>query len=226
MDFRSAWCFSWGLSCAALLAAPAAAQSGAAAGQGGVDLLVDASCVLQVGDVALGTLAPGQPQKLSLAAGAHEVVCTSTEWTGVAARERISLQAGQTQALRLRLRWTAAPDGVLDRAQRLVWTRQDNGADIDMSAAAAWCTSLGAGWRLPSRAELESLVAGAAGETTPCRGVQCRAPALFALSGYWMWSGERNAAGRIWYVYLHTGHTQASAPDYKLNARALCVRPA
>ncbi|MBX3635331.1 MAG: DUF1566 domain-containing protein [Rubrivivax sp.] len=217
---------AWWWMCMAVFAASAAAQSGPSAGQGRLELQADAACTLTLDGRGAGALAPGERLVVEVSPGTHDLDCRSADWPEASARERISLQAGQTQALRLRLRWTAAPDGVLDRAQRLVWTRQDNGADIDMGAAAAWCTSLGAGWRLPRRAELEGLVAGAAGETTPCRGAQCRAPALFALSGYWMWSGERNDAGRVWYVYLHTGHTQASAPDYKLNARALCVRPA
>jgi len=48
---------------------------------------------------------------------------------------------------------------------------------------------------------------------------------LFALSSYWMWSSDRSADGKAFYHYLHTGHTTDSPADYKLNARALCVRP-
>lgn len=213
------------LLCGALLATPVAALPGPPAGNGSLELQSDAACVLRVGDQRVGTLAPGSRQVVVLSAGEHEVVCTSQDWPDVVARERVGLQAGETRPLRLRLRWAVVAEGVLDRTQRLLWTREDNGTDIDGPAASAWCQAKGAAWRLPRRAELEGLVAGAAGETTPCRGAQCRVPALFALSSYWMWSGDSDAAGRIWYVYLHTGHTANSAPDYRLNARALCVRP-
>jgi hypothetical protein len=123
------------------------------------------------------------------------------------------------------LRWVDSADGVMDKAQRLLWTRQDNGTDVDWAGAMAWCASLGPGWRLPSRPELETITTGAAGETTPCRGAQCKAPSLFALSSYWMWSSDRSADGKAFYHYLHTGHTKDSPIDYRLNARALCVRP-
>lgn len=216
----------WCLSCAALLATTAAAQSDPPAVQRSLELQADATCELQIGGRRMGMLSPGTRQVVVLPPAAQEVVCTSLDWPEVVVRERLDQQAGETRPLRLRLRWTDAADGVLDRAQRLLWTRQDNGADIDWTEASTWCRDKGAGWRLPRRAELESLVAGAAGETTPCRGAQCKAPVLFTLSSYWMWSGDRDAAGRVWYVYLHTGHTANSAPDYRLQARALCVRPA
>lgn len=130
-----------------------------------------------------------------------------------AAQGRLEVHADAACALTLdgRGAGTLAPDG------RVVIELAPGTHDLECH---------GADWPEESARERISLQAGAAGETTPCRGAQCRAPALFALSGYWMWSGERDSAGRGWYVYLHTGHTQASAPDYRLNARALCVRPA
>jgi len=216
--------------CAALLALSAGAQAqapqGAAPhGKAQLTLAADAACKLQVNGKAAGALNPGAPRPLALSPGKVEVVCTGTDKALVTAREQLDLQAGETRSLRLRLRWVAVADGVVDKASRLLWTRQDNGSDVDWAGAQAWCESLGQGWRLPSRAELEALTTGAAGETTPCRGAQCKVPALFALSSYWMWSGDRNADGTATYHYLSTGHTQKSAVDYKLNARALCVRP-
>jgi hypothetical protein len=213
------------LFCAALLALSAGAQAQAPHSKAQLTLAADAACKLQVNGKAAGALNLGVPRTLALPAGKVDIVCTGTDKALAPAREQLDLQAGETRSLRLRLRWVAVADGVMDRVGHLLWTRQDNGSDVDWAGAQAWCESLGQGWRLPSRAELEALTTGSAGETTPCRGARCKAPALFALSSYWMWSGDRNADGRATYHYLNTGHTQKSAVDYKLNARALCVKP-
>lgn len=210
---------------AGLLALPAGIQAQPAKGQAQLQLTADAACQLTFNGQAKGALNPGARKTFALPPGAVEVICAGPDKVQAPAREQVNLAAGETRTLRLRLRWVAAADGVMDNVSRLLWTRQDNGADVDWAGAQAWCEGLGQGWRLPSRAELEALTSGSAGETTPCRGSQCKAPALFTLSSYWMWSGDRNADGNAVYHYLHTGHTQSSPTDYKLNARALCVRP-
>lgn len=208
-----------------LLALSAVAQAKQPQEQAQLRVTADAVCRLTVNGKSMGALSPGVPRTLALPAGPMTVGCAGADKALAQAREQVELKAGEAQSLRLRLRWVAAADGVVDKPGRLLWTRQDNGADVDWAGAQAWCEGLGQGWRLPSRAELEALTSGSAGETTPCRGSACRAPALFALSSYWMWSGDRNADGNAVYHYLHTGHTQSSPPEYKLNARALCVRP-
>lgn len=210
--------------CAAWLAVCAGAQAQPPQGTAQLNLTADAACKLQVNGKSAGALSPGLKRTLALPPGKVEIRCAGTDKALAPASEQLDLQAGETRSLRLRLRWVAAADGVIDKASRLLWTRQDNGSDVDWAGAQAWCQSLGQGWRLPSRAELDALTTGSAGETTPCRDAQCRVPALFALSGYWMWSGDRNADGSATYHYLHTGHTQTSSIDYKLHARALCVR--
>jgi hypothetical protein len=210
---------------AALLSLSAGAQANLPQGQAHLELTADAGCTLSLNGKTMGALSPGLKRTLSLPPGQFEVACTGADTALAHAREQVSLRAGETQSLRLRLRWVAVAAGVMDNVRRLLWTRQDNGTDVDWPGAVAWCESLGPGWRLPSRVELEDLTASAYGETTPCRGSQCKVPALFILSSYWMWSGDRNTDGRAVYHYLHTGHTQSWAVDYRLNARALCLRP-
>ena len=215
--------------CAASLALSAEAQpqqpKAPTQGSAQLKLTSDAACQLKLNGKPMGALNAGVPKTFGLPPGPVDVACAGSDATLAQAREQVQLMAQETQSLRLRLRWVATADGVLDKTQHLLWTRQDNGSDVDWAGAAAWCEGMGQGWRLPSRAELEGLTASAAGETTPCHGAQCKAPALFALSSYWMWSSDRNADGKAVYHYLHTGHTQSSPADYKLNARALCVRP-
>ncbi len=219
--FRFCW-LRW----AAVTSLYVVSQVHAAGNQAQLVLVADTACLLKVDGRSMGALSPGIERTVALNPGAVEVVCERKDGGMASARERVVLRAGETASARLRLRWTVSPDGVLDNAQRLVWSRQDNGVDIDSPGAIAWCESMGKGWRLPSRAELESLSSGAAGETTPCRGAKCKAPTLFTLTSYWMWSGDHDSQGRAFYHYLHTGHTQTSQPDYRLHARALCVRPA
>ncbi|WP_374669479.1 DUF1566 domain-containing protein [Ramlibacter sp.] len=207
--------------CMCLLAFPC--QAASPAGQARLDATSDATCQLQINGKASGTLQAGVKRSLQVNPGTVELLCTSAPKTQE--RTQVEVKPGETANARLRFLWRATDQGVVDAGQSLVWTRSDNGADIDWTAAGAWCASLGKDWRLPTRAELERLTASAAGETTPCRDAQCKVPGLFTLSGYWMWSSDRNQAGNAYYHYLHTTHTQVSPVGYQLNARALCVRP-
>lgn len=215
----------WVASLALSAGAQAQPPQAKAQGQAQLTLTADAGCSLKLNGKSRGAMSPGLPRTFTVPPGPVDVACAGPDKSLAAAGERLELGAGETRSLRLRLRWVASADGVMDKAQRLLWTRQDNGTDVDWAGAMAWCASLGPGWRLPSRPELEAITTGAAGETTPCRGAQCKAPALFALSSYWMWSSDRSADGKAFYHYLHTGHTKDSPIDYRLNARALCVRP-
>ncbi|TNF61916.1 MAG: DUF1566 domain-containing protein, partial [Burkholderiales bacterium] len=153
---RSSW------ACAALLALCAGAQAQTPAGQAQLDLAADAACELKLSGKPMGSMSPGVHRTLVVTPGQVEVTCTGADKALAQAQEQVTLKAGETQVLRLRLRWVPVADGVLDNAGRLIWTRQDNGTDVDWEGAAAWCASLGQGWRLPSRAELESLTAGSA----------------------------------------------------------------
>lgn len=188
-----------------------------------LDIFSDAPCQLMVNGQANGVLQTGTKRSIRIPAGGVDLVCTAQG--DITATAKVDAQQGVTTLVRMRLRWDASDDRVIDKLQRQEWSRSDNGSDVDWTSAQAWCANMGTGWRLPSRAELEGLTAGSAGETTPCGGAQCKVPGLFKLTGYWMWSGDRNPEGRAYYHYLHTTHTQLSAIDYRLNARALCVRP-
>lgn len=193
-----------------------------AASDARLDAYADAVCQLQINGKPSGALQAGVKRTLQVNPGTIELVCTRAP--NVEERVKVEVRAGQAATARLRFLWRATDQGVVDTSQGLVWTRSDNGTDVDWTAAGAWCAAQGKDWRLPSRAELERLTASAAGETTPCRDAQCKVPGLFSLTGYWMWTGDRDSNGRAYYHYLHTGHSQVSAIDYRLNARALCVR--
>lgn len=197
-----------------------------AAPTGSVELRADGPCKLEVNGRPQGNLAPTQARVLKLPIGPANVRCSSSDWPSVSATIAVDVRSDASTVATLRLRWSETPDGLLDRHTRLEWTRSDNGADLDWVEAGAHCAALGASWRLPSRDELQGLFGSSAhGETTPCRGASCKVPGLFQLSSYWQWTGQADPDGRqAWYLYLHTGHPQQSRTDYRLGARALCVR--
>lgn len=199
-----------------------ASHAASPANQAQLETYSDALCQLKINGKPSGRLEVGVKRSIKVNPGPVELLCVRAD--GVAHRAQMEVRAGEVAAARIRFQWEASADGVIDKAQRLVWARSDNGVDIDWTSAGTWCASKGAGWRLPTRAELEGLTAGSAGETTPCAGVQCKVTGLFDLTGYWMWSGDRDADGKALYHYLHTGHTQASSIAYQLKARVLCVR--
>ncbi|MGE0371873.1 MAG: DUF1566 domain-containing protein [Gammaproteobacteria bacterium] len=116
-----------------------------------------------------------------------------------------------------------AGGGVLLQPSRgLQWTQSDNGTDITWDAASAYCAAKGGGWRLPTTAELVSLVGG---EWTSCGSFTCRVPSLFRLTSYRFWSNEKSGSSEDWDVSLNTGHRYSGPRSHVYGYRALCVRP-
>lgn len=128
--------------------------------------------------------------------------------------------------------WTRAGDRVVDTRSGLQWRARDNGADIDWNRARVFCTTIGAGWRLPSPEELRALYAGppAMGTPVPCGASRCRIRAPIALSGAWFWSAA--AVGKdaydgdelAWGLSLANGARTQSVKEQAYGSRALCVR--
>lgn len=120
-------------------------------------------------------------------------------------------------------------------APALRWTPHDNGAEIDWPQAVAYCSGLGAGWRLPSTTELASLAATSSrqGERTPCGNASCQAPAQWRLSAAWFWSGnlvtpeqDREHDRLAWGVTLANGRPTKAFKLAAYGSRALCVQEA
>jgi hypothetical protein len=130
--------------------------------------------------------------------------------------------------------WIDHGDGVLTQSQsHLQWSRADNGADIDWTAAKAFCAGKGAPWRLPSVDELAGLAAQSALDrhSTACGGgSSCLAPSQFRLSGAWFWSAaavdnDPVEPGELaWGVSLVNGKRTKTLMDVAYGSRALCVR--
>ncbi|MBK6741087.1 MAG: DUF1566 domain-containing protein [Haliea sp.] len=115
--------------------------------------------------------------------------------------------------------------GVLKQvATGLEWTQSDNGADINWNTAGAFCAAKGAGWRLPSVAELQSLHDESGQSESRCgTGFYLQASPLFHLTGPWAWTNEASNAMSTWIVILTKGNASTYVNSDASKKRALCV---
>jgi hypothetical protein len=118
-------------------------------------------------------------------------------------------------------RYTVGADTVVDRVTGLTWQRAVSAATYDLAAAKNYCQHLplkGGGWRLPSSAELESLVDRRAIEPT----IDVTAFPNTPSEGFWSSTALAGDAGSGWCVFFDDGRTRfvlTSDP-----ARVRCVR--
>jgi hypothetical protein len=109
-----------------------------------------------------------------------------------------------------------------DPATKLMWTKQDNGSDVDWHQAKTYCTSLRLGgysnWRLPTIDELQAIYA-------PERIVnEQHIKGNIWLYSESVWSGSTGNDPEMLCFNFHTGErisTQRAGPH---NGHALCVR--
>ncbi len=106
---------------------------------------------------------------------------------------------------------------------RLLWTRSDNGRDVNWSQAQAHCQGLGSGWSLPTVAQLQSLYDKDL-PAIPCGSYSCNISNQFRLSNFWFWSSESNGSSEAGSVVLNMGQRYSYSVGYRMNLRALCVR--
>ncbi len=100
-----------------------------------------------------------------------------------------------------------------------MWTREDNGEDIDWQGANEYAKNLELGgytdWRLPTIEELKAPYDPEGG------GYNIREP--FRLTGEWVWSSTRDGWGRARNFSFLKGEGDVSYPEISGGLRALCV---
>lgn len=108
-------------------------------------------------------------------------------------------------------------DTVTDNVTSLVWKQSDDGAGRSWADANTYCSTLGSGWRLPTRAELVSIVD--FGRSSPSMDPVFSASA----NSYWSSSAVVYAASNHWAVALNNnGRVTSSGNGYTYLVR--CVK--
>jgi hypothetical protein len=118
-----------------------------------------------------------------------------------------------------------ADNSVLDRELRLYWTRADTSIDVNWHQASDHCRTLGAGWVLPTAAQLQSLFHSNLKDQA-CGGHSCRIAPQFQVSQPWVWANEATSRLQASIVDLRTGKGSTNPPDARTYNRVLCIRPA
>ena len=137
-------------------------------------------------------------------------------------------QGVQARAARVSGGMRLLGDRVLEHIQTgLLWTAQDNGADLSWKGAIEYCRTLeldGGGWQLPTTSQLLSLYDRQMSEPIRCGDTTCKVSALFVLSRQYAWSNESAGEGLAWYVSLEYGAQYAESIRVPSYYHALCVR--
>jgi hypothetical protein len=127
-------------------------------------------------------------------------------------KERV--QAAQTEAAGLI--WT-------DPATQMIWTKNDNGRNVNWQQAIDYCQNLQlsglGGWRLPTIDELQDIY------DQNVKVGRYHVKGNLQLSGLAEWSSlPGNASGQAWIFYFANGKRYSAVLGFSIGIRALCVR--
>jgi hypothetical protein len=105
----------------------------------------------------------------------------------------------------------------------LIWTRRDNGADLDWYAADEHCRDLEVAdwtdWRMPTIEELEGLHIRRSSATY-------KLPSAITLTACCPWSDSRSSDSSAWNFSFRYRKRFSGSLNYSFELRALCVRNA
>ena len=111
-----------------------------------------------------------------------------------------------------------------DSRTGLVWTKSDNGSDINWEQADSYCTNLG--MKLPTIAQIQALVVRDPAMHSACGDRTCKVSTQFRLTGSRFWSDNIQRAEWILAnsVNLESGRSTEFFANLPTGMRALCVR--
>lgn len=144
----------------------------------------------------------------------------SDKWTANVSMAVETAPVGETSVLPrpLVIRYTVSKEGVIaDSATGLEWVvGPDQGTH--WYAASKWVSGLsvaGGGWRLPTRAELKSLY-------VKDMRADYKIDPVFNLTGYYVWSGEREGSSSAWDFGFSSGSEHWGDLDGSTRRTGLC----
>ena len=202
--------------------------------QSSASLLVttDTACDWKLDGQPQGRLNVDDAKVIKTTAGEHLLQATSADgklkWQGT-----ITTDSSAQKLVKIPLSDTAPT--WTDPAAGLMWTKTDNGSDVDWNQASNYCANLQlggySGWRLPTIDELQGIydpsinIPGQwAGRTVDRTTVTWHVKGNLHLSG-WQWSNSAgNASGGAWFFSFVVGKRNLNDLGYSIFNRALCVR--
>jgi hypothetical protein len=124
------------------------------------------------------------------------------------------------------MNYTEGNDGVTDTVTGLVWEKSTNTATTTWQAALDYCTGLGAGWSLPTRIELTSILDNARS------GAKTAAVFTYGKSAGWTWAStpwvvdSRKTVDPplSWFINFSQGDSNNSLSQLAASAYARCVK--
>ena len=109
---------------------------------------------------------------------------------------------------------------VVDKATGLMWTRRDNGENIDWNDANEYAKRLRLGghsdWRLPTIDELEKLY-------DPNGGNKYNIRKPFRLSGWWVWSSTKEGSDSAWVFNFDAASAPPPHGPLRQHPRLVCA---
>lgn len=202
-----------------------AAEARREASMGTLVVRVDRNCVLSVNGESQGEMVAGQTQSVRVAAGEHLLECEASDDGRVERVVRVEAASQKVLRLEVPVRFEVVSNGVRDRVQGVIWSARDNGRDVSWQQAQAYCAGLGAGWSLPSVAQLQSLYDSAGAFARQVSSLTIKpATEKVGVTGWRYWSAELNGSAEAWNVGLGYGSRDLYHVSASNLMRALCVR--
>jgi hypothetical protein len=182
-------------------------------------ITTDTACDWKLDGQSQGRLNVDDAKVVHTTAGEHLLQATSAEgqlkWQGM-------VTADPAAQKMIKIPLSDAPPTWKDPATGLMWTKSDNGSNVNWNQASAYCSSLRLGgysdWRLATIDELQSIY-------DPNANVNnWRVKGNLKLSGGHWSSSAGNASGEAWRFNFDSGKRFSNLLGYSFYIRALCVR--
>ena len=232
--------------------------SALAGAQAGATLIVrtDMNCNWTLDGQAMGLLKAGDSKDIPVSSGEHLIRAATTDEV-VAVRIKLEVVQGQKvidiqlksqhdQRLKNQLAETERKQSEAEAALHptwtdpdtgLMWTRKDNGSDVDWNQASDYCSKLQlaglSGWRLPSIEELQGIYDPSVSIQSEFDYgvVKVHVKGNLKLTGWYWSSSQGDNPGKPWqtalsFIFHHGPEEQLHwfTLDFSYSMRALCVR--